>query len=62
MRQLLLGFLDSARAQGRPCQVLSLGAGFDTTWYQLQKDCPEKLPGRYLEVDFKEVRAGCVGG
>ena len=46
----------------KPCidaaaQVLCLGAGFDTTWFQLQQD--GLAPTRYLEVDFKEVRT-CI--
>lgn len=36
-------------------QVLVLGAGFDTAWFQLQQDMPDVLPAKYLEVDFKEV-------
>ncbi|GFH18663.1 leucine carboxyl methyltransferase 1 homolog, partial [Haematococcus lacustris] len=33
--------------------VLVLGAGFDTTWWQLeQAGC---APTRYLELDFQEV-------
>ena len=33
-----------------------LGAGFDTTWFQLAKDAGGRPPYRCLEVDFKEVR------
>ncbi|GJV04119.1 leucine carboxyl methyltransferase 1 homolog isoform X1 [Tanacetum coccineum] len=34
-------------------QILSLGAGFDTTYFQLQDE--GKAPHLYVEVDFKEV-------
>lgn len=61
LRQLLMSFLKTAHAAGSESQVLSLGAGFDTTWFQLNQDSPELLPTRYLEVDFPEVRA-CMHG
>ena len=39
-------------------QVLVLGAGFDTAWFQLHQDLPPgQMPVKYLEVDFKEVGA-----
>uniref|UniRef100_A0A5B7BE94 Leucine carboxyl methyltransferase 1 homolog n=1 Tax=Davidia involucrata TaxID=16924 RepID=A0A5B7BE94_DAVIN len=34
-------------------QILSLGAGFDTTFFQLQEE--GKAPYLYIELDFKEV-------
>eukprot|EP01018_Ginkgo_biloba_P001500 Gb_17809 [translate_table: standard] len=34
-------------------QILSLGAGFDTTFFQLQEE--GKAPLLYVELDFKEV-------
>ncbi|XP_071691187.1 leucine carboxyl methyltransferase 1 homolog [Rutidosis leptorrhynchoides] len=34
-------------------QILSLGAGFDTTYFQLQDE--GKAPHLYVELDFKEV-------
>ena len=44
------------------CQVLVLGAGFDTAWFQLQQDLPpSEMPVKYLEVDFKEVGMGLAG-
>lgn len=36
-----------------------LGAGFDTTWFQLEQ--AGLAPSRYLEVDFKEVRTRKCG-
>ena len=37
LRQLLKQFLNiSHNQQSGPTQILSLGAGFDTTWFQLQ--------------------------
>ncbi|KAG2486048.1 hypothetical protein HYH03_015255 [Edaphochlamys debaryana] len=54
LRQLLRSFLSACDAAGRVGQVLVLGAGFDTTWFQLAKD-RGRVPYRCLEVDFKEV-------
>jgi len=59
LRQLLLNFLSCTKAAGLPSQVLVLGAGFDTTWFQLAAEGQQ--PDRYLEVDFKEVTARKVG-
>lgn len=39
--------------EGSPCQVLSLGAGFDTTWFKLKSQ--NRAPTRYFEIDFQEV-------
>eukprot|EP00198_Chlamydomonas_reinhardtii_P002909 XP_001692245.1 predicted protein [Chlamydomonas reinhardtii] len=55
LRQLLEQFITAARAAGKQPQVLVLGAGFDTTWFQLAKDAGGRPPYRCLEVDFKEV-------
>ncbi|GLC52824.1 hypothetical protein PLESTB_000672500 [Pleodorina starrii] len=54
LRQLLQRFLAAAAGSGQQPQVLVLGAGFDTTWFQLSRDqgC---APYKCLEVDFKEV-------
>ncbi|KAL2326209.1 hypothetical protein Fmac_025267 [Flemingia macrophylla] len=56
-RKLLYQFLDvNKKADGdAPIkkQILSLGAGFDTTYFQLQDE--GKAPYLYVEVDFKEV-------
>ncbi|XP_022641232.1 tRNA wybutosine-synthesizing protein 4 isoform X3 [Vigna radiata var. radiata] len=57
IRKLLYQFLDiEKKADGdAPIkkQILSLGAGFDTTYFQLQDE--GKAPDLYVEVDFKEV-------
>eukprot|EP00271_Cylindrocystis_brebissonii_P015015 TRINITY_DN36891_c0_g1_i1.p1 TRINITY_DN36891_c0_g1~~TRINITY_DN36891_c0_g1_i1.p1 ORF type:complete len:366 (-),score=61.06 TRINITY_DN36891_c0_g1_i1:460-1557(-) len=37
----------------RECQILSLGAGFDTLFFQLQKE--GRAPSCFVEVDFAEV-------
>ncbi|RDD43931.1 Leucine carboxyl methyltransferase 1 [Trichoplax sp. H2] len=37
------------------CQVISLGAGFDTNFWNLQEE--DNLPLNYIEVDFAEVTA-----
>lgn len=51
----MLRFLDAAAASGQTAQVVALGAGFDTTWFQLTKDGGGTARYRCLEVDFKEV-------
>ncbi|KAF5731611.1 tRNA wybutosine-synthesizing protein 4 [Tripterygium wilfordii] len=56
-RKLLFQFLQSeANTDENSCtkkQILSLGAGFDTTYFQLQDE--GKAPHLYVELDFKEV-------
>ncbi|KAG8653737.1 hypothetical protein MANES_05G054600v8 [Manihot esculenta] len=56
-RKLLYQFLDcekNANEGGHiKKQILSLGAGFDTTYFQLQDE--GKAPSLYVELDFKEV-------
>lgn len=46
-------FLERFANTERPCQVLSLGAGFDTTWFCLKKE--NRQPMKYIELDFQEV-------
>eukprot|EP00249_Psilotum_nudum_P016643 c25925_g1_i1 orf=83-1063(+) len=56
LRKLLLQFLDDGFPLGEPApkkQILSLGAGFDTTFFQLQEE--GKSLHLFVEVDFKEV-------
>jgi tRNA wybutosine-synthesizing protein 4 len=57
LRKILYQFLDSCNnvdGKGHTNkQILSLGAGFDTTYFQLQDEC--KAPHLYVELDFKEV-------
>ncbi|KAH1234885.1 Leucine carboxyl methyltransferase 1 [Glycine max] len=57
IRKLLYQFLDGEKKsyEDPPIkkQILSLGAGFDTTYFQLQDE--GKAPYLYVEVDFKEV-------
>ncbi|KAK8464359.1 hypothetical protein PHAVU_011G190400 [Phaseolus vulgaris] len=57
IRKLLYQFLDvEKKADGEAPikkQILSLGAGFDTMYFQLQDE--GKAPDLYVEVDFKEV-------
>lgn len=50
-RKLLFQFLNTIDHSRK--QVLSLGAGFDTTYFQLQEE--GKAPYLYVELDFKEV-------
>ncbi|KAL3516858.1 hypothetical protein ACH5RR_023760 [Cinchona calisaya] len=49
-RKLLYQFLDCVKTKK---QILSLGAGFDTTYFQLKDE--GKAPDLYVELDFKEV-------
>lgn len=57
LRKLLYQFLDcemNADEKGdAKKQILSIGAGFDTTYFQLQDE--GKAPSLYVELDFKEV-------
>ncbi|KAJ9188536.1 hypothetical protein P3X46_003887 [Hevea brasiliensis] len=57
LRKLLYQFLDcemNANDGGHTKkQILSIGAGFDTTYFQLQDE--GKAPFLYVELDFKEV-------
>ncbi|KAL0373484.1 UNVERIFIED_CONTAM: Leucine carboxyl methyltransferase 1 [Sesamum radiatum] len=56
LRKLLYEFLDCGMTgdeKGIRKQILSLGAGFDTTFFQLQDE--GKAPYLYVELDFKEV-------
>lgn len=55
-RKLLYQFLNSeldGDGSHTRKQILSLGAGFDTTFFNLQDD--GKAPHLYVELDFKEV-------
>ncbi|CAN1849503.1 Leucine carboxyl methyltransferase 1 homolog [Linum perenne] len=55
-RKLLNQFLDCeipGNGKDQKKQILSLGAGFDTTYFQLQDE--GKAPFLYVELDFKEV-------
>lgn len=45
----------SACGGGSRCQVISLGAGFDTTWWQLAAQGRHPRGAPYIELDFKEV-------
>lgn len=54
LRQLLQSFLAAAAASGQQPQVLVLGAGFDSTWFQLSHD-KGRAAYKCLELDFKEV-------
>ncbi|KAJ4895082.1 Leucine carboxyl methyltransferase [Raphanus sativus] len=52
-RKLLAQFLESGPPAQPKKQILSLGAGFDTTYFQLLDE--GKGPYLYVELDFKEV-------
>ncbi|KAL3624525.1 Leucine carboxyl methyltransferase 1 [Castilleja foliolosa] len=56
LRKLLYEFLDCGKNMDEKSnrkQIVSLGAGFDTTFFQLQDE--GKAPYLYVELDFKEV-------
>ncbi|KAI3848123.1 hypothetical protein MKX03_028962 [Papaver bracteatum] len=57
LRKMLLEFLSYGKNNDDRCcgkkQILSLGAGFDTTYFQLQDE--GNAPHLYVELDFKEV-------
>ncbi|KAM5554677.1 leucine carboxyl methyltransferase 1 [Rosa sericea] len=55
LRKLMNQFLDTEVGEkgGLKKQILSLGAGFDTTYFQLQDE--GRAPYLYVELDFKEV-------
>ncbi|KAL8129820.1 hypothetical protein V2J09_018975 [Rumex salicifolius] len=66
LRKLMFQFLDCEGETGEKVetkkQVLSLGAGFDTTYFQLKEE--GKSPYLYVELDFKEVtskKAALIG-
>ena len=52
INQLLSKFLKLA---GEECQVVSLGAGFDTLYWQLEQE--GRRPKVFVEVDFFTVTA-----
>eukprot|EP00976_Prorocentrum_cordatum_P042684 865940-Prorocentrum_minimum.AAC.1 len=53
MRTFLDAFL--AAESEKPKQVVSLGCGFDTTFFQLK--AAGQCPARYIEVDYQQARA-----
>ena len=60
LRSIILSFLkatvSSSKKQGQVCrQVLSLGAGFDTTFFQLSKDGLIDGETKWVEMDLQEV-------
>ncbi|GBG79665.1 hypothetical protein CBR_g29813 [Chara braunii] len=66
IRGLILQFLsagkEGANEETPKKQILSLGAGFDTVFFQLKED--GKQPHRFYEIDFLEVtsrKAGIIG-
>uniref|UniRef100_UPI00358F4CDA leucine carboxyl methyltransferase 1 isoform X2 n=1 Tax=Myxine glutinosa TaxID=7769 RepID=UPI00358F4CDA len=52
MWELLTAFLHKA---GTECQVIGLGAGFDTTFWRLKDQ--NLLPRKYFEIDFPTITA-----
>ena len=54
MRSLVLQFLSSGQP-GDPKQIIVLGAGFDTTYFQLAKEGALGAAALYIELDFEDV-------
>lgn len=55
IRSLLLDFISKVQAHRPDCQIISLGAGYDTTYFQLKSENALSESVKYIEVDFKEV-------
>jgi hypothetical protein len=56
MRSIVLAFLEGCAARKKKCQILSLGAGFDTTYWVMKR--MQKLDNCvWVEVDFPETIA-----
>jgi len=55
LRSLLLKFLEAGCGSGETTQVLNLGAGFDTSYFQLAQEGSLNNLVTYFELDFKDV-------
>ncbi|KAJ1974412.1 carboxy methyl transferase for protein phosphatase 2A [Dimargaris xerosporica] len=55
LQNLIRQFLSACHSQQLPSQIVSLGAGFDTTYFLLKMD--QMSPRHYFEVDFAETTA-----
>ena len=56
VRSLITTFLDACNLRGQPCQILSLGAGFDTTYWLMKRQ--QKLDRcLWVEVDLPDTVA-----
>ena len=54
VRSVIAAFLDACNGRGQPCQILSLGAGFDTAYWVMKR--LQKLDTcTWVEVDFPET-------
>lgn len=60
MNALLNEFLESVDKRGgnKASQVISLGAGFDSTWFNLKQS--GRQPTKFIELDFGEVKLRSV--
>jgi hypothetical protein len=57
VRSMISAFLDACNARGQPCQILSLGSGFDTAFWVMKRQ--QKLDRCvWVEVDFPETVSG----
>ena len=54
VRSVIAAFLDACNSRGQPCQILSLGAGFDTAYWVMKRQ--QKLDTcTWVEVDFPDT-------
>ena len=56
LRSLLLRFLAGAGSVAGGAQVLALGAGYDTSFFQLALE--GIAPAKYVELDFAQASFG----
>jgi [phosphatase 2A protein]-leucine-carboxy methyltransferase len=53
MRSVVYSFLNRHRAHNQPCQIINLGAGYDTLYFNLLDE--HKQPAKYVEIDFARI-------
>jgi len=54
--KMIQEFIETTRAQGLPSQIISLGAGMDTTYWRL-KAHKRLSASRYVEIDYPDTMA-----
>jgi [phosphatase 2A protein]-leucine-carboxy methyltransferase len=52
IKNVLYKFLNQTNLQ---CQIINIGAGFDTLYFNLFSDQDRKLPLKYIEIDFLQI-------
>lgn len=53
IRSLIDKFLDKYLNNSAKCQIVNLGAGYDTLYFNLQDK--NRLPDKYVEIDFNRI-------